>query len=416
MSDWHARKILLGISGGIAAYKSAELVRLFKAQGAQVKVVMTPAAQAFITPLTLQALSGEPVATDLLDPAAEAAMGHIELARWADLILVAPASADLMARLAAGMANDLLTTLCLASRAPLVLAPAMNQAMWLHPATQANLATLLQRGLLIWGPEEGAQACGDWGPGRMLAPEQLLQRLLAWQQPGPLQGSRWLITAGPTREPLDPVRYITNHSSGKMGYAIARAAAAAGAEVVLVSGPTDLPCPQGVQRLEVQTAQEMLEASLAALPGCQVVVAAAAVADYRPAQVSAQKIKKSAETLALPLVKNPDVVAELVKALRLQGSNAYVLGFAAETEQLQAHAEAKLLAKGLDAIAANDVSLPGLGFNAEHNALLLLDKRGSTTLKPQSKDTLAEALVQWLQERLALRAQGAQASPSPPEA
>jgi len=393
--------ILLGISGGIAAYKAAELTRLLKKLGAQVQVVMTPAAQEFITPLTLQALSGQPVHTELLNPAAEAAMGHIELARWADAIVIAPASADVLARLSAGMANDLLTTLCLASSAPLFLAPAMNQAMWRHPATQANCAQLLARGAYVLGPAEGEQACGDTGPGRMWEPQAICDYLAAWcgQERPALRGQHWLITAGPTREALDPVRYLTNHSSGKMGYAIAAAAAKAGAEVTLVSGPTALPAPAGVRRVEVVSALEMLAACDEVLPSVDVLVGAAAVADYRPAAVADHKIKKSADNLSLALVKNPDILAHLASRLRSLKAHCFALGFAAETEHLVSHAQAKLQAKGLDAIAANDVSVPGLGFNSDNNALLLIDRQGSTTLNPRSKVQLAEALVAWVAKR-----------------
>ncbi len=395
--------ILLGISGGIAAYKAAELTRLLKKQGAQVRVVMTPAAQEFITPLTLQALSGEPVHTELLNPAAEAAMGHIELARWADAIVIAPASADVLARLSAGMANDLLTTLCLASSAPLFLAPAMNQAMWRHPATQANCKQLQARGAYLLGPAEGEQACGDTGPGRMWEPTAIVEHLAQWvsarQDLPNLTGQHWLITAGPTREALDPVRYLTNHSSGKMGYALADAAARAGARVTLVSGPTALAAPPAVQRIDVQSALEMLAACDEVLPGVDVVVAAAAVADYRPAEVAGQKIKKSADTLSLALVKNPDILAHLASRLRGLKPRCFVMGFAAETEHLHSHAQAKLQAKGLDAIAANDVALPGLGFNSDNNALLLIDRQGSTTLNPRSKGKLAEAVLAWVAER-----------------
>lgn len=395
--------ILLGISGGIAAYKAAELTRLLKKHGAQVRVVMTPAAQEFITPLTLQALSGEPVHTELLNPAAEAAMGHIELARWADAIVIAPASADVLARLSAGMANDLLTTLCLASSAPLFLAPAMNQAMWRHPATQANCKQLQARGAYLLGPAEGEQACGDTGPGRMWEPTAIVEHLAQWvsarQDLPNLTGQHWLITAGPTREALDPVRYLTNHSSGKMGYALADAAARAGARVTLVSGPTALAAPSAVQRIDVQSALEMLAACDEVLPGVDVVVAAAAVADYRPAEVAGQKIKKSADTLSLALVKNPDILAHLASRLRGLKPRCFVMGFAAETEHLHSHAQAKLQAKGLDAIAANDVALPGLGFNSDNNALLLIDRQGSTTLNPRSKGKLAEAVVAWVAER-----------------
>ncbi|MEY4589633.1 MAG: hypothetical protein RL497_1709 [Pseudomonadota bacterium] len=393
--------ILLGITGGIAAYKAAELTRLLCKQGAQVKVVMTPAAQAFITPLTLQALSGQPVHTDLLDPSAEAAMGHIELARWADALVIAPASADFLARLSAGMANDLLTTLCLASAAPLFLAPAMNQAMWRHPATQANCALLAERGAQFLGPAEGEQACGDLGPGRMWEPQAICTHLLEHLADGvDLTGQHWLITAGPTREALDPVRYLSNHSSGKMGYALAAQAARAGAVVTLVSGPTALPCPAGVRRIEVVSALEMLNVCETVIAQVDVLICAAAVADYRPAEVAEQKIKKSTDTLTLALVKNPDILAQLTRTLRAVNPRAFVLGFAAETQALQAHAQAKMQAKGLDAIAANDVSIPGLGFNSDHNALLLMDQQGSTTLTTRSKVQLAHALVAWVAQRV----------------
>jgi phosphopantothenoylcysteine decarboxylase/phosphopantothenate--cysteine ligase len=396
--------ILLGVTGGIAAYKAAELTRLLKKLGAHVRVVMTPAAQEFITPLTLQALSGEPVHTHLLDPTAEAAMGHIELARWADAIVIAPASADILARLTAGMANDLLTTLVLASSAPLFVAPAMNQAMWRHPATQSNCAQLLNRGVQILGPAEGEQACGDIGPGRMLEPQAIADLLAGWFRQKlflpDLTGQHWLVTAGPTREALDPVRYLTNHSSGKMGYAVAAAAARAGAQVTLVSGPTSLAAPTGVARIDVISASEMLSACDAVIHSVHVLVGAAAVADYRPADVAAQKIKKSTDTLNLALVKNPDILAHLARRLRSLKERSFVLGFAAETEHVMQHAQTKLQAKGLDAVAANDVSVPGLGFNSDNNALLLIDRQGSTTLNARSKVLLAEELVSWVSERL----------------
>ena len=361
---------------------------------------MTPAAQEFITPLTLQALSGQPVHTELLNPAAEAAMGHIELARWADAIVIAPASADVLARLSAGMANDLLTTLCLASSAPLFLAPAMNQAMWRHPATQANCALLLARGAHVMGPAEGEQACGDTGPGRMWEPQAICDYLTAWcaQERPTLRGQHWLITAGPTREALDPVRYLTNHSSGKMGYAIAAAAAKAGAEVTLVSGPTALPAPAGVRRVEVVSALEMLAACDEVLPSVDVLVGAAAVADYRPAAVAGQKKKIRRQPKPCASEK-PDILAHLASRLRSLKARCFALGFAAETEQLASHAQTKLQAKGLDAIAANDVSVPGLGFNSDNNALLLIDRQGSTTLNPRSKVQLGEALVAWVAQR-----------------
>lgn len=306
------KRILLGVSGGIAAYKSAELVRRLKDQGAEVRVVMTRSAKEFITPLTLQAVSGYPVADSLLDPAAEAGMGHIELAKWADLVLIAPASANLMARMAAGMADELLTTLCLATPATVALAPAMNQQMYRNAATQANLDTLASRGILLWGPDSGSQACGDVGPGRMLDPLDLVERCCQQLTAEPLlAGVKLLLTAGPTREALDPVRYISNHSSGKMGYAIARAAREAGAEVTLVSGPVALATPQGVERVDVESAEQMHEAVMSRIGDCDLFIGCAAVADYRPAQVASQKIKKTGDNdqMALTLVKNPDIIA-----------------------------------------------------------------------------------------------------------
>ena len=286
------KKVLLGITGGIAAYKSAELCRNLKKAGAEVRVVMTRGAQAFITPLTLQALSGNPVHHDLLDPNAEAAMGHIELARWADFVVIAPASADFIARLNAGMADDLLTTLCLATNSSIAVAPAMNQHMWANPATQQNIEQLNSKGITIWGPDAGDQACGDVGPGRMIEPAELLSRIDEYFNDKPLKGQRWLITAGPTIEPIDPVRYLANRSSGKMGFAIAEAAANAGAEVVLVSGPVNLTASSAIKRIDVQTAQQMFEAVQAEFDQAEVFIACAAVSDYRPKQAASQKLKK----------------------------------------------------------------------------------------------------------------------------
>lgn len=333
------KQILLGISGGIAAYKAAELTRLLTKAGATVRVCMTPAAGEFITPLTLQALSGHPVNTTLLDPAAEAGMGHIELARWADHILIAPTTADLIARLVAGMADDLLTTLCLASAAPLSIAPAMNQQMWKHAATQENIATLTKRGVCILGPDQGAQACGDIGPGRMLEPAALLQAMLDFYQPVdlPLSGCKVLITAGPTREPIDPVRFITNRSSGKMGYAVAEAARDLGAEVSLVSGPVNLAAPAKVQRTSVETAQQMLEACQLAVSNADIFIATAAVADYTPAVVADQKIKKSTDELSLALTKTTDILA----TLSLANPQLFSVGFAAETNDVLTYARSK---------------------------------------------------------------------------
>src|SRR5690554_6349623 len=391
-------KVLLGISAGIAAYKSAMLARLLKQAGCEVRVVMTEGAQAFITPLTLQALTGEPVRTSLLDPEAEAGMGHIELARWADTILIAPATADLMARLAAGMADDLLTTLCLASQSRKVIAPAMNQAMWAHPATQRNAARLAEDGWRLLGPASGDQACGDVGPGRMLEPEEILAALLEPPKAPEAAGLAVTITAGPTREPLDPVRYLSNHSSGKMGYALAEAAAALGARVTLIIGPVSLPCPAGVERLEVETALVMHEAAQRLAPESDLFIGYAAVADYRSESAAEHRIKKveGEDELVLRLVKNPDIIAG-VAALPAE-SRPLVVGFAAETRDVERYARDKLARKGLDMIVANDVSREGLGFGSDHNAALLLWRGGDgevdqETLDPQPKGEMATAVI-----------------------
>ena len=390
MSALTHKRVLLGISGGIAAYKCVELVRRLREQGAEVRVVMTAAAKAFITPLTLQAVSGHPVADDLLDPAAESSLGHIQLAKWADLVLLAPATADLMARMAAGMGNDLLTTLCLATNAPLAIAPAMNQQMYQAQVTQENIAKLAARGALIWGPAEGAQACGDVGPGRMLEPAELCQRVSQhFAQQQDLAGIAVLITAGPTREALDPVRFISNHSSGKMGYAIAAAAAARGATVTLVSGPVNLPTPAGVKRIDVESALQMQSAVMTEVTHHQIFIACAAVADYRAACVAPEKIKKAGDEISLTLVKNPDIVAG-VGAMTTQ--RPFVVGFAAETQNVEQYARDKLARKNLDLICANDVSLPGQGFNAAQNALHLFWKDGQHSLALDSKAALGQQL------------------------
>lgn len=387
------KRILLGVTGGIAAYKSAELTRRLKDEGADVRVVMTKGAREFVTPLTFQAVSGNPVGTDLLDPAAEAAMGHIELARWADLVLIAPASADVIAKLAAGLADDLLTTLVLATAAPVLVAPAMNQQMYAHPATQANLATLKARGVLLLGPASGNQACGEVGPGRLLEPLELVAMVSAYFVPKALLGKKIVITAGPTREPIDPVRYLSNHSSGKMGYALAEAAVAAGAETVLVSGPVSLPVPPGVRRLSVESAAEMHAAVLAEIGNSSIFIGCAAVADYRLASVAPQKIKKTSDELELKLVKNPDILAEV----SARPDRPFCVGFAAETEQVLTHAESKLQRKKLDMICANDVSQTGLGFGCDDNAVTVLMRAGSgvrqQALPAQNKRLLARALI-----------------------
>ena len=383
------RKILVGVSGGIAAYKTAQLVRLLRGAGAQVRVVMTRAAEQFITPMTLQALSGQPVRQSLFDPAHEAAMGHIELARWADLILVAPASADCMARMAAGMANDLLTTICLASEVPLALAPAMNQGMWRNSATQQNLRTLTQRGVKLWGPAEGEQACGETGPGRMLEPEQLLQLIQEVFVAGAAKGIQVLLTAGPTREPIDPVRFLSNRSSGKMGFALARAFALLGAEVTMVSGPVALATPDGVRRIDVETALEMEAAVMAQVTNCDIFVGCAAVADYRPAIVVEQKIKKVAQKRDIELVRNPDILA----AVAARPKAPFTVGFAAETERPVEYAQEKRKAKGVDMIAANLVAAAEGGFERDENALIVLWDGGRKDLPMTDKQHLAELLV-----------------------
>ena len=389
MKQLSNRHILLGISGGIAAYKSAELVRRLKDHGADVRVVMTAAAMEFITPLTLQALSGNPVHTTLLDPEAEAGMGHIELARWADLILVAPASADLMARLANGRGDDLLTTLCLATPAPVALAPAMNQGMWRDPATQANVEILHERGIALFGPAAGEQACGDVGPGRMLEAEQLAELAAGLFQSRALDGVKLCITAGPTREAIDPVRYISNHSSGKMGYALAEAAADAGAQVTLISGPTQLPCPERVTRIDVISAQQMYDASLEKMGNCDIFIACAAVADYRPANVEEQKIKKHNDAMRIELVRNPDIVS----AVASHPKRPFTVGFAAETQDVVSYARDKLQRKKLDLIVANDVSDSRIGFNTDDNRVTVIGADTEQHIEQMSKRQLARQLI-----------------------
>lgn len=383
------RRVLLAVCGGIAAYKSAELVRRLQDRGAEVRVLMTRAAQEFITPLTLQALSGHPVHHSLLDEEAERAMGHIELARWADLLLIAPATADCLARLAAGRADDLLGAVALATPAPLLLAPAMNQQMWRDTATQQNLATLRERGLHVAGPDSGEQACGDVGPGRMLEPDRIADAATDLFASGLLDGRSVLITAGPTREALDPVRYISNHSSGRMGYALARAAAEAGARVTLVSGPVNLQAPDRVDCHPVTTAEEMHRQCLALAADCDVFIGCAAVADYRPAAVAEQKIKKSGAELTLKLQRNPDIVASIAAL----SPRPFTVGFAAETERLREHARGKLEAKGLDMIIANDVSDPAIGFNSDSNAALMLWHGDEREISRCSKDVLAGRVI-----------------------
>lgn len=391
------KRIVLGITGGIAAYKSAELVRALKTQGAQVHVVMTKGAQEFITPLTLQALSGNPVHNSLLDPAAEAGMGHIELAKWADYILIAPASANFIARLAAGMADDLLTTICLASTAPVAIAPAMNQAMWADPQTQANIERIQKiKAVNIWGPDAGQQACGDVGPGRMLEPAHLAQTLADQFEQQDLTGKTILITAGPTREAIDPVRYISNHSSGKMGYALAQAAQEMGAHVILISGPVSLPTPDRVTRINVESALEMLDAVMEHLNSCDIFIGAAAVADYRPANVSDQKIKKNQDEMHISLTKNPDIIS-LVAA---SDNKPFTIGFAAETQDVLGYARSKLERKNLDMIIANDVSNKAIGFNSDENAVIIVDKDSQTEFSQANKYHLSQKIIQHISKKL----------------
>jgi phosphopantothenoylcysteine decarboxylase/phosphopantothenate--cysteine ligase len=392
------KRILLGVTGGIAAYKSPDLVRRLRERGAEVQVVMTEAAREFVTATTFQAVSGRPVRTDLWDAAAEAAMGHIELARWADVVLIAPATADFLARLATGQAGDLLATLCLATEAPVVVAPAMNHVMWSNAATRANVATLQQRGIHIFGPGAGDQACGEVGEGRMLEPLELAERVASVHPPGegPLQGRRILITAGPTRERIDPVRFISNRSSGKMGFAVAQAVREAGAEVVLVTGPVSLPAPPGVRRVDVESAADMLTAVLREVPGTDIFISTAAVADYRPARPADQKIKKTTDTLDLCMERTSDVLAT-VAALP---DRPFVVGFAAETESVEQNARLKLLKKNLDMIAANEVG-HDKAFDCEDNQLIVLWRNGRHDLGKASKQALARRLVALIAESFA---------------
>jgi phosphopantothenoylcysteine decarboxylase/phosphopantothenate--cysteine ligase len=400
MQILQGKKIVLGITGGIAAYKTPELVRRLKDNGADVRVVMTTAAKAFITPLTLQAVSANGVSDSLLDSQAELAMGHIELATWADFILIAPATADAIARITCGMANDLLTTICLATSAPIAIAPAMNQQMWHAAITQENIAKLISRKVAIFGPGSGAQACGDVGLGRMLDVDPLVNHVCQFFQPASkiaqvnLSGQRWVITAGPTREAIDPVRYISNHSSGKMGYAIAQAAQLAGAEVQIISGPVSIAVPHGCKKIAVESALQMHQQALELAKKADVFVACAAVADYRVSEVATQKIKKSADEMQLVLVKNPDIVAD-VAALSVK---PFTVGFAAETQDVAHYALDKLKRKNLDMIAANNVALSGQGFNSDDNALTVFSNINKTELPLASKKILAEQLVQLISQ------------------
>ncbi|MCF6353608.1 MAG: bifunctional phosphopantothenoylcysteine decarboxylase/phosphopantothenate--cysteine ligase CoaBC [Candidatus Polarisedimenticolaceae bacterium] len=395
MLELNGKRILLGITGGIAAYKAAELVRLLRRSNAEVQVVMTKAATEFITPLTLQTLSGRTVRQDFFDANDEATIGHIDLARWADLILIAPATADFMARLAHGRANDLLSTLCLATTAPIALAPAMNRQMWLNPATQTNASLLQTRGVTLWGPAEGEQACGETGPGRMLEPAALLSQAVKQFSHQPLAGQSVLLTAGPTQEPIDPVRFIGNRSSGKMGFALAQAFIETGAQVHLIAGPVTLATPRGATRIDVATAHEMQQQVSAHLSRCNIFVACAAVADYRPETVAAEKIKKSREQLALTLIKNPDILAEVAAS----ATPPFTVGFAAETEQLIKHAQEKRRLKRVDMIAANLVGAEQGGFERDENALTVLWEGGRKELPMARKEKLAQSLAATIIER-----------------
>jgi phosphopantothenoylcysteine decarboxylase/phosphopantothenate--cysteine ligase len=391
-------RVLLGVTGGIAAYKAPELVRRLTERGAEVQVVMTKAALQFVTPLTFQAVSGRRVRTDLWDEEAEAAMGHIELARWADVVIVAPATANFLGSLANGLAFDLLTTLCLATTAPVMIAPAMNQAMWAHPAVQANRKMLEARGVRWLGPATGEQACGETGEGRMLEPAEIAAAVLAnptLMRSQPLAGLRAVITAGPTREAIDPVRYITNRSSGKMGYAVAAAASEAGAEVVLVSGPVALPPPAGVRRIDVETAEQMYRAVHDEIVGADIFIACAAVSDYRPRAASQQKIKRTANEMRLDLVRCPDTLASIAALPK----PPFTVGFAAETENVARHARDKLVKKSVDMIAANRVG-PSCGFDKETNALDVFWHGGEVEFGENSKAALARQLITLIAERL----------------
>jgi phosphopantothenoylcysteine decarboxylase/phosphopantothenate--cysteine ligase len=409
MQILQGKKIVLGITGGIAAYKTPELVRRLKDQGAEIRVVMTTAAKAFITPLTLQVVSANAVADSLLDSQAELAMGHIELAKWADFILIAPATADSIARITCGMANDLLTTICLASRAPIAIAPAMNQQMWHAKITQENIAKLIARQYQVFGPGSGEQACGDVGLGRMLDVDKLVTLTAQFFQKAlndvntesktDLSGQKWLITAGPTREAIDPVRYISNHSSGKMGYAIAQAAQLAGAEVKIISGPVNILSPKGCEKIAVESAIEMHKQAVELAKKADVFIACAAVADYRVSDIAQHKIKKSTNEIQLNLVKNPDIVAD-VAALT---AKPFTVGFAAETQNIEHYALGKLKQKNLDMIAANNVALLGQGFNSNDNALTVFSRNSKTELPLASKQELAEQLVQLISQNFSAK-------------
>ena len=396
------RRILLGVTGGIAAYKAAELTRRLQDQGAKIRIIMTRSATEFITPLTLQALSTNPVHLDLLNPDTESAMGHIELARWADLILIVPASANFLARLASGHSDDLLTTVCLAAECPVAVAPAMNQAMWAKPATQANQKLLVSRGVHLLGPDHGIQACGDTGAGRLLDIDRLILATSELFDSGELTGKTVMITAGPTREAIDPVRYISNHSSGKQGYALAEAALDAGARVILISGPTQLEPPDRAELVSVVSAQDMHDNVQSRLSETDIFVGVAAVADYRPKLVQNQKIKKDAadkRTLTLEFVENPDIIAEVANNV----PKPFTVGFAAETENIEGYARKKLIEKKLDLIIANNVANSQIGFNSDLNETTILWQEGKINMPTMSKRALSEKIVTIISQHIKQR-------------
>jgi phosphopantothenoylcysteine decarboxylase/phosphopantothenate--cysteine ligase len=390
------KRVLLGVTGGIAAYKSADLTRRLRDAGAEVRVVMTPSANEFITPLTMQAVSGHPVYSHLLDTEAEAGMGHIDLARWADVVLIAPASANFIARLTQGRAEDLLSAICLATQAPVAVAPAMNQQMWANPATQANLVALRRRGVHVFGPGEGSQACGEVGLGRMSEPVELVAMTAELFASGELDGLTVVVTAGPTWEAIDPVRGITNKSSGKMGYAVATAAMEAGAKVILVSGPSALPDPERMTTVRVTSAQEMYDAVHAHISAADIFIGVAAVADYRAVESKPAKIKKSAERMTIELVRNADILESVARLER----RPYTVGFAAETDNVVDNAREKLTRKNLDLVAANRVGQAGSGFEADHNQITLVERDATTELPAGTKQQLARALVHYIAGRI----------------
>ncbi len=398
--------MLLGVTGSIAAYKSPDIVRRLRDQGAEVRVVLTASAEKLVSPTVFQAVSGEPVRGDIWDEQAEAAMGHIELAKWADLILIAPATANLIAQLAAGSAENLLTTICLASEASVTLAPSMNQAMWRDAATQANCEVLRKRNVMFIGPDDGEQACGDVGPGRMSEPANIVSRLVRGGASGPFEGLRIMVSAGPTREAIDPVRFVSNRSSGKMGFAMARAAADAGAEVTLIAGPVNLPTPPRIERVDVETTQQMCDEALARMGEMDMYIGAAAISDYRPKQISVQKIKKTADTFVLEMLKCPDLLAS-VAALK---DGPFTVGFAAETEKLEQHASDKLKRKNLDMIVANLVG-ENLCFDSDDNEVIVLWQGGRQPLPLLSKQELARRLVDVIAARYRLARPAEKISP-----